>query len=124
MVNGVMRTLIVDDEPIARKVLREDLELFPNLVVVGEAQDGKQALEYIAALKPDLVFLDLQMPGMGGFEVMNQLGGAPHPIIIIVTALDRRAAGAFEAGAIDCLPKPVGEARLRKVLERVGNAIR
>ena len=117
----VIRTLIVDDEPIARRVLREELELFPDLVVVGEAQDGKQALESIAALKPDLVFLDLQMPVMGGFEVVYNLGGAPLPIIVIVTAFDRHAIDAFEAGAIDYLLKPVGEARLRKAVERARN---
>src|SRR3984957_3922817 len=116
-----MKTLIVDDEPIARKVLRDELELFPELVVVGEAQDGRQALEQIAALRPDLVFLDLQMPVMGGFEVVSNLGGGPLPIIVIVTAFDRHAIDAFEAGAIDYLLKPVGEARLRRAVERAGN---
>jgi two-component system LytT family response regulator len=117
----VIRTLIVDDEPIARKVLREELELFPDLVVVGEAQNGKEALERIVGLKPDLVFLDLQMPVMGGFEVVNNLAGAPLPIIVIVTAFDHHAIDAFEAGAIDYLLKPVGEARLRKAVERARN---
>jgi two-component system LytT family response regulator len=121
MDRDAMRTLIVDDEPIARKVLREELELFPDVVVIGEAQDGKEALESIAALKPDLVFLDLQLPVMGGFEVVNNLGGAPPPIIVIVTAFDRHAIDAFEAGAIDYLLKPVGEARLRKAVERAAN---
>src|SRR5580700_436319 len=121
MDRDAMRTLIVDDEPIARKVLREELELFPEVVVVGEAEDGKKALESIAALKPDLVFLDLQMPVMGGFEVVSNLGAAPPPIIVIVTAFDRHAIDAFEAGAIDYLLKPVGEARLRKAVERAGN---
>ena len=120
MDRDAMRTLIVDDEPIARKVLREELELFPDVAVVGEAQDGRQALERIAALKPDLVLLDLQMPVMGGFEVVNNLGSVPPPIIVIVTAFDRHAIDAFEAGAVDYLLKPVGEARLRKAVERAG----
>jgi DNA-binding LytR/AlgR family response regulator len=118
MEGDCIRTLIVDDEPIARKVLREELELFPDLEIVGEAQDGKEAVAKIAELKPDLVFLDLQMPVMGGFEVVRNLGSSPLPVIIIVTAFDQHAIDAFEAGAIDYLLKPVGEARLRKAVER------
>ena len=113
-----MKTLIVDDEPIARRVLREELEGFPGVSVVGEAENGKQALQQISALKPDLVFLDLQMPVMGGFEVVRQLGGGQLPVIVIVTAFDEHAIQAFEAGAIDYLLKPVSEARLRKAVER------
>ncbi len=113
-----IKTIIVDDEPIARRVLREGLEAFADIVIVGEAEDGKQALQRIAALKPDLVFLDLQMPVMGGFEVVRKLGGAPLPVVVIVTAFDQHAIQAFEAGAIDYLLKPVCEARLRKAVDR------
>jgi DNA-binding LytR/AlgR family response regulator len=113
-----MKTVIVDDEPIARQVLREELEAFADIAIVGEAEDGRQALQRIAALKPDLVFLDLQMPVMGGFEVVRKLGGAPLPVVVIVTAFDQHAIQAFEAGAIDYLLKPVSEARLRKAVER------
>ncbi len=113
-----MKTLIVDDEPIARRVLREGLETFPEVAVVGEAENGKQALRQIAALQPDLVFLDLHMPVMGGFEVVQKLGGGPLPIVVIVTAYDQHAIEAFEAGAIDYLLKPVSEARLKKAVER------
>ena len=113
-----MRALIVDDEPIARKVLREELELFDDVVLVGEAAHGEQALEQIATLQPDLVFLDLQMPGLGGFDVVRRLEGGKLPIIIIITAFDQHAIQAFEAGAIDYLLKPVKEERLRKALER------
>ncbi len=116
-----MKTLIVDDEPIARQVLREALEALPEIEIVGEAEDGKQALQRIAALKPDLVFLDLQMPVMGGFEVVRKLGGAPSPVVIVVTAFDQHAIQAFEAGAIDYLLKPVSEARLQKAVERARN---
>jgi two-component system, LytTR family, response regulator len=114
---GVMNALIVDDEPIARRVLREELELFPDVRVIGEAGNGKEALERITELRPDLVFLDLQMPVMSGFEVVRNLH-EPLPIIVIVTAFDAHAIEAFEAGAIDYLLKPVGEARLQKALER------
>jgi DNA-binding LytR/AlgR family response regulator len=121
MDHRVMKTLIVDDEPIARLVLREELENVPHLVIVGEAENGKQALQQIADLKPDLVFLDLQMPVMGGFEVVRKLGGGHLPIIVIITAFDQHAIEAFEAGAVDYLLKPVGEERLRKAVERARN---
>jgi two-component system LytT family response regulator len=113
-----LRVLVVDDEPVARKVLREELELFPDVTVVGEAENGRQALDQIALVQPNLVFLDLQMPVMGGFEVIANLRGGPIPAIIIVTAFDQHAIQAFEAGAIDYLLKPVGEARLEKAIDR------
>jgi len=113
-----MKTLIVDDEPIARRVLREELETIPEVVIVGEAENGKQALQQIADLRPDLVLLDLQMPVMGGFEVVRKLAGGHLPVVVIVTAFDQHAIEAFEAGAVDYLLKPVGEARLRKAVER------
>ena len=113
-----MKTLIVDDEPIARRVLREELELFPEVLVVGEAGDGKEALQQIANLRPDVVFLDLQMPVMSGFEVVRKLSEPPLPVVVIVTAFDQHAIEAFEAGAIDYLLKPVSEARLRTAVER------
>lgn len=117
----VMKALIVDDEPIARRVLREELELIPEVRVVGEAGDGREALQKIAKLTPDVVFLDLQMPVMSGFEVVRNLSGPPLPVIVIVTAFDQHAIEAFEAGAIDYLLKPVGEARLRTAVDRARN---
>jgi len=118
-----MRALVVDDEPIARRVLREELELFPELQVVGEAGDGKEALQQIAKLQPEIVFLDLQMPVMSGFEVVRNLNGPKLPVVVIVTAFDQHAIEAFEAGAIDYLLKPVGEARLRTAVERARNLL-
>jgi DNA-binding LytR/AlgR family response regulator len=118
MDRGVMKALIVDDEPIARRVLREELELFRNVMVVGEAGDGKEALQKIAKLRPDVVFLDLQMPVMSGFEVVRNISEPPLPVIVIVTAFDQHAIEAFEAGAIDYLLKPVSEARLRTAVQR------
>ena len=113
-----INTLIVDDEPIARKLLREELEMLPEITIVGEAENGRDALQKIGKFKPEVVFLDLQMPVMSGFEVVRNLTGTPLPVIIIVTAFDQHAIQAFEAGAIDYLLKPVSEARLQKAVER------
>jgi two-component system, LytTR family, response regulator len=114
-----INALIVDDEPIARKVLREELDPWPEIAIVGEAENGRDALLKIGKLKPDLVFLDLQMPLMSGFEVVRSLTQPPLPIIVIVTAFDQHAIQAFEAGAIDYLLKPISEARLEKAIARV-----
>jgi two-component system, LytTR family, response regulator len=115
-----LRTLIVDDEPVARNVLREELELIGDVQVIGEAGDGETALAAIAGQHPDLVLLDLQMPGMSGFEVVRALERMPlTPVIIIVTAFDQHALDAFDAGAVDYLLKPVGEERLHRALDRV-----
>ena len=118
MVRQMMKTLIVDDEPIARQVLREELGLLPEVLVVGEAENGKQALQRIVDLQPDLVFLDLQMPVMGGFEVVRNISGARIPAIVIVTAFNEHAVEAFEAGAIDYLMKPVRGPRLQTAVDR------
>ena len=118
MAPDAIRTLIVDDEPIARQVLREELAGFPEIAVVGEAENGQEALNKIDKLNPDLVFLDLQMPAASGFDVVHGLEGAYAPVVVIVTAYDQHAIEAFEAGAIDYLLKPVSEARLRKAVER------
>jgi len=116
-----MKALIVDDEPIARRVLREELELLTGILVVGESGDGRDALQKISSLRPDVVFLDLQMPVMSGFEAVRNLSEPPLPVIVIVTAYDQHAIQAFEAGAIDYLLKPVSEARLRIAVERARN---
>jgi two-component system LytT family response regulator len=114
-----LRTLIVDDEAIARRVLREKLESIQDIEVVGEAGDGEAALGKIAAQRPDVVLLDLQMPTMGGLEVVRHLKhGTYMPVIIIVTAYDKYALEAFEAGAVDYLLKPLGSERLSKAIER------
>jgi DNA-binding LytR/AlgR family response regulator len=114
-----LRTLIVDDEPIARKVLREELGSFDDVEIIGEADNGAAALEKISADHPDLVLLDLQMPGMGGLEVIRNLRCGTHmPAIVMVTAYDQYALQAFEAGAIDYLLKPVSGERLAEAVER------
>jgi two-component system, LytTR family, response regulator len=111
--------LIVDDEPIARRVLREELESQQDVEVTGESETGAAALTDIATLRPHVILLDLQMPKMSGFEVIQQLSGRPYiPIVIVVTAYDQHAIRAFEEGAIDYLLKPVAPPRLLKALER------
>ena len=119
MTTAPIRVLLVDDEPVARKVLREELEELGGMEIAGEAENGEQAVEQIHALEPELVFLDLQMPGMSGFDVVCNLDGPPAPMIVIVTAFDQHAIQAFEAGAVDYLLKPVGQERLAKCMERV-----
>ena len=114
----LLRVLVVDDEPVARKVLRQELDVLPDVEVVGEADNGEAALLQIAALKPDLVLLDVQMPVMGGFELLSHLTGGSMPAIIMVTAFDQHAIRAFEAGAVDYLLKPVAQTRLLQALER------
>src|SRR5579863_7612128 len=115
----VLSTLIVDDEPVARRVLREELEQIDDIALIGEAEDGVSALAAINDLSPDLVFLDLQMPGLGGFDVIRKLQpGANIPLIVIVTAFDQHAIEAFEAGAIDYLLKPIGQERLVQTVDR------
>jgi two-component system LytT family response regulator len=114
----VIKALIVDDEPIARQVLRDELELLPDIVVVGEAADGKEGLRKIVDLQPDVVLLDLQMPVMDGFEVIRNLSGSRLPVVVMVTAFQQHAVEAFEAGAVDYLLKPVRAPRLQKALER------
>jgi two-component system LytT family response regulator len=114
-----LRTLIVDDEPIARRVLREELEQIDEVEIAGEAEDGISALAAVRKFSPDLVFLDLQMPGLGGFDVIRKLPQAGHiPLVVIVTAFDQYAVQAFEAGAIDYLLKPVGQDRLAQAVDR------
>jgi DNA-binding LytR/AlgR family response regulator len=113
-----IRTLIVDDEPIARQVLREELGSFADVEVCGEAGDGQDALVKVARLKPELMLLDLHMPGLGGFEVIQRLPNDALPMVVIVTAYDQHALRAFEAGALDYLLKPVSGERLEKAIER------
>jgi two-component system, LytTR family, response regulator len=118
-----LRTLIVDDEPVARSILREELATIMGIEVIGEAENGQVALEKIRADHPDLVLLDLQMPIMGGFDVVRRLDpGGSFPAIVIVTAFDRYAIQAFESGAVDYLLKPVSHERLAIAVDRARRA--
>jgi two-component system LytT family response regulator len=113
-----MRTLLVDDEQPARDRLRQLLSASDDVEIVGEAEDGVQALERIQELTPDLVLLDIQMPGCSGLEVAASLG-RPRPAIVFCTAYDQYAVDAFELHAVDYLLKPVNRARLQAALDRV-----
>ncbi len=113
-----LRVLIVDDEPPARDLLREMLKPAPDAVVVGEAGDGVQAAQAIAELKPDLVFLDIRMPELDGFDVLAALPEGPLPLVIFVTAFDTYAVRAFEIHAVDYVLKPFDRERLNEALQR------
>lgn len=114
-----MTGLIVDDEAAARSRLARMLAKHPEVQIVGEACDGLQALESIGKLQPDVVFLDIQMPGLDGFQVIRAIPAeTPRPLIIFVTGFDRHALEAFEANALAYLLKPVEAEQLATVLER------
>jgi two-component system LytT family response regulator len=114
----MMRALLVDDEQPARERLRRLLAEVPGVEIVGEAQDGERAMEEIARLAPDVVFLDIQMPGCTGMEVAASLP-SPRPHIVFCTAFDQYAVDAFELSAVDYLLKPINRARLSQALDRV-----
>lgn len=122
MPRKTLRTLVVDDEPVSRRVLLEDLAEMEDVSVVGEADNGQRALQQIETLRPDLVLLDIQMPIMDGFQVLSQLQG-PLPSIIFVTAFSEHALNAFEVGAVDYLLKPVSPDRLQTAVDRAQAAL-
>lgn len=113
-----VRALVVDDESLARKGLRLRLDNIPDIEIVGECGDGRSALNMITELKPDLVFLDIQMPGMGGFDVVSNLQQDNMPLVIFVTAFDQYALEAFDVHAIDYLLKPIDTDRLVEAVLR------
>jgi len=112
-----IRTLLVDDEDLARLALRRALVSTTDIEIVGEATNGVEAIEMIGELRPDLVLLDIEMPGFNGFEVVQQLSNPPA--VVFVTAYDEYAVRAFEANAIDYLLKPLQPERLDRALARV-----
>ena len=112
-----MRALLVDDERLARTELTRLLDKFPEIEIVSEASNGEEAINLIEEHKPDLVFLDIQMPGMTGFEVLEHLHIVPN--IIFVTAYDEYALKAFEVNALDYVLKPIELSRLEKAIEKV-----
>src|SRR5262245_1737611 len=119
-----IRTLIVDDEPLARQRVRDLLKRDADIDVLGECGDGKQALAELRRLKPDLVFLDVQMPLLDGFGVLAGLADAPMPVVIFITAHDRYALKAFEVHALDYLLKPFDRDRFGAALERAKTQVR
>lgn len=112
-----MRALIIDDERIARQELRRLLAAHPEVEIAGEARDGQEGLKLIPKLAPDLLFLDIQMPGMTGFDLLERLDDLPQ--VIFTTAYDQYAIRAFEVNALDYLLKPVAPGRLAAALRRV-----
>jgi two-component system LytT family response regulator len=114
----MIRALIVDDEELARRGLELRLAKFDDLEIVGQCRNGREALEAVREQAPDLMFLDIQMPGMDGFEVLRRLSGSNMPEVIFVTAYDEFAFKAFEAHALDYLLKPINDDRLAAAIER------
>jgi two-component system LytT family response regulator len=118
MTGTAIRTLIVDDEPLARQGIRVRLEKDTDIEIVGEAGDGPSAVRAIKSLRPDLVFLDIQMPGCDGFDVLERTSATHMAVVIFVTAYEHYAIHAFEAHALDYLLKPIDSRRFRAALER------
>ena len=114
-----MRVIIVDDEPLARRGIRQLLADHLDAEIVAECANGSLALAAVQTLSPDLIFLDVQMPEMDGFEVVRRIGVARIPSVVFVTAYDEFAVSAFEACAVDYLMKPVGPARFAAAMHRV-----
>ena len=114
----LIRTVLVDDEPLAREGLRVRLGREEDVDIVGEADDGPAAVDMILSLRPDLVFLDVQMPGFDGFDVVSRTASTFLPTIIFVTAFDRYALRAFEVHALDYLLKPIAHRRFQEALRR------
>lgn len=113
-----IRALIVDDEPVARRGIRQQLGNERDIEIVAECDDGASAVAAIAEYRPDLVFLDLQMPGLGGFDVIESVGMAHMPAVIFITAFDQFAVHAFEVNAIDYVLKPIAAERFAQALQR------
>jgi two-component system LytT family response regulator len=119
-----IRALIVDDEPLAREWVRSAIAEDPELEVMGECGDGFEAAEAIRRLKPDLVFLDVQMPGLDGFGVLEALTPEEIPAVVFVTAFDQYAVRAFEAQAVDYLMKPFSKERVEEAVRRVRELVK
>jgi two-component system LytT family response regulator len=114
-----IRALVVDDEPLARRGICRLLQTAPDIKIVGEAGNGQDAIAAVETQKPDLVFLDIQMPLLDGFSVIEKIDSQNLPEIVFVTAFDEHAIRAFEINALDYLLKPIDLERFEKCLERV-----
>jgi two-component system, LytTR family, response regulator len=119
-----IRTLIVDDEPLARDRLRQLLGHEPEIEIIGQCADGREAVAAFAGARPDLVFLDVQMPELDGFGVLEAVRNGPMPVVVFVTAHDRFALRAFEVHAVDYLLKPFDRERFAKALRRAIEQVR
>ncbi len=119
-----LRAVIADDEPRARQFLERLLDEQSDVEVVGEAKGGAETLTMVARLKPDVVFLDIQMPDLSGLEVARHLIGPDAPVVVFVTAYDQHAVEAFEVAALDYLLKPIRRERLAEAVRRVAHEVR
>jgi len=119
-----IRALVIDDEPLAREMIREMLEADPEAEIIGECANGHEAIAAIRSLSPDLIFLDIQMPELGGFEVLESFKGNGLPYIIFATAYDQYAVRAFEVHALDYLLKPFDQERFDTAWQRAKTQIR
>ena len=124
MTETKIRVIIVDDEPLALRGLKLRLNQFPEIEIIAECANGREAVKEIRATNPDLVFLDIQMPGIDGFGVVRALIGGPAPLFVFVTAYDKYAIEAFDANALDYLVKPVEEERLSDAIHRTREALK
>lgn len=118
----MLKALIVDDEELARRGLEIRLQKFDDVEICGECRNGREAIDAVREKSPDIVFLDVQMPGIDGFEVLRRLSGSDMPIVIFVTAYDEFALKAFEANALDYLLKPINDERLAEAIDRARQA--
>jgi two-component system LytT family response regulator len=116
------RVVVADDEPAARRGVRQMLTPFTDFAIVGEARDGRETLAALAALQPDVLFLDVQMPEMSGLEVTRRVSGA-RPLVVFLTAYEQFAVRAFDAEAADYLVKPVSEARFAATIRRLARRL-
>ncbi len=119
----MIRALIVDDEELARRGLELRLEKYTDVEICGHSRNGREALSDVREHSPDIMFLDVQMPGMDGFEVLRRLAGSDMPVVIFVTAYDEFALKAFDANALDYLLKPINDDRLAEAIERARQSL-
>ena len=119
-----LRAIVVDDEPLARDLLRALLAEHEDIHVVAQCQDGHEAISYLQTKPVDLMFLDVQMPEIGGFEIVERLGVQQLPPTVFVTAHHEHAVRAFDIHAVDYLTKPINAERLARALERVRKRLR
>lgn len=113
-----IRTLIVDDEPLALRLMRAILEKIPEVEIVGECKNGREALKGVTELSPDLLFLDIQMPGISGLEVIKRIQGDVMPLVVFSTAYEQYALDAFDSNAVDYILKPIDSERAKRAVTR------
>ena len=124
MPSAEWRVLVADDEPAARRGVRQLLAAFPSFQIIGECRDGAEVMDALDRLRPDVVFLDIQMPGMSGFDVIRRRTPDRMPAVVFLTAYDQFALDAFDAQAMDYLVKPVTEARFAATMKRLTKLLR